>query len=1071
MEGAGYEVYLSFRGPDTRAGFADFLYTYLTDAGVRAYRDDEERRIGEEISLEQLVAVEQSKIFIPIFSKGYASSIWCLRELTQMVEYRKREGRKIYPIFYDVSPYEVRYLMGGYDEAFRSFRSHERKNRYDNKTIREWEDALQEVGSLDGWDSMEKMKDEARWRAADMETSYGNYAILPVQNLVGIDDNVKHMTDLLEMEVNDEVHIIGIYGTDGIGKTALAKAVYKCISSCFDSCSFLAEVEETQNSHGIQFLQNKLIHDILERDREDLSFDERIEDYLDIFCEMKVLIVVDDVEKPSDLHAIVGDHLHWFGPGSRIIVTSKNSGILKEYDPEKARTCLVSALDNGQAFELFCRHAFRMQSSIPDYDGLAKWIVNATAKLPLAIEVLGSFLRGKSIQEWENMKKSMEVCMMSYQETSVGLEEICGICYKELDQRQKDIFLDIARFVSGVDARTASYMWFNCHLPSSGCILMPLAKIGENNELQMHRLLRCLGKRILNQEGSGGPIGSKFYVQDIGPKAISRKKGILNVETLSFDFTAGDFKGMQVIRFLKLNNAKVSGDFAGAFPSLRWLCWQRCPLEFDARNFILRELVILDLSWSKVTKDWGGWTKIKMKKLKVLNLTGCSGLLITPNFSDYKDLEILILERCSRLVKLGPSIGHLTRLVSLNLKFCSRLHGLPEELGRTTALKELFIDGTSVRHIPNSIGNLTQLEIISGFECRFLTYLPSSIGYLAALSELSLYGANIIELPSSLGELLKLRRLSLRECRNLRQLPDSIGVMESLEELDISATLICGLPDSIRCLKRLRVLRMDSSFIREFPGEIGNLTNLEELHASGCLALRGAIPSDIKKLHRLRTLTLGHSSISSLPPEISTISGLLTLDLSQCNEIEQLPKLPPSLICLRVSSERMKAIPLIENLKKLEELCLSDGGPPPSAIDKIEGLEGLEALKRLDISKCKIRNLNGIGQLTSLRSLILSDCDYLGSLPDLSNLTLLKVLEIRRCKMISLIEGLEKLTFLKKLKISECPAENSVQVQNAIKDIKARSVEKWGHGNVIKQGATSSKRNREEIVLDTSNKV
>ncbi|XP_018731453.2 disease resistance protein RUN1 [Eucalyptus grandis] len=576
-------------------------------------------------------------------------------------------------------------------------------------------------------ESMEKMKDEARWQAADMETSYGNYAILPVQNLVGIDDKVKHMTDLLEMEVNDEVHIVGIYGTDGIGKTTLAKAVYKCISSCFDSCSFLAEVEEAKNSHGIQFLQNKLIHDILEQDCEDVSFDERIEDYLDIFCEMKVLIVVDDVEKPSDLHAIVGDHLHWFGPGSRIIVTSKNCGILKEYDPEKARTCLVSALDNGQAFELFCRHAFRMQSSIPDYDGLTKWIVNATAKLPLAVEVLGSFLRGKSIQEWENMKKSMEVRMMSYQETSVGLEEIWDICYKELDQQQKDIFLDIACFVFGVDARTASYMWPNCHLPSSGCILMPLAKIGENNELQMHRSLRCLGKRILNQEGSEGPIGSKFSIQDMFPKAISRKKGIVNVEALSFDFTAGDFKGMQGIRFFKLNNAKVSGDFADAFPSLRWLCWQRCPLEFDATNFILRELVILDLSWSKVTKDWGGWTKIKMEKLKVLNLTGCSGLLITPNFSDYKDLEILILERCSRLVKLGPSIGHLTRLVSLNLKFCSQLHGLPEELGRMTALKELFIDGTSVRHIPNSIGNLMQLEIISCFKCLSLTYLPSSI--------------------------------------------------------------------------------------------------------------------------------------------------------------------------------------------------------------------------------------------------------------------------------------------------------------------------------------------------------
>ncbi|XP_039165628.1 uncharacterized protein LOC104430136 [Eucalyptus grandis] len=991
--------------------------------------------------------------------------------------------------------------------------------------------------------SMEKMKDEAGQQTVDMEASDRNYAIAAVQNVVGIDDRAKQIIDLMEIEVNDEVRIIGIYGTDGIGKTTLAKAVYDQISSCFDSCSFLAEVEgTTQSSAGIQ-LQNKLIRDILERDHEDPSFDERIEDFVDIFREMKVLVVVDAVEKPSDLHAIVGDPILCFGPGSRIIVTSQNKEILKGYDPQKVCNYMVSELDDGQAFESFCKHAFRMQSSIPDYDGLSNRIVNATEKLPLAVEVVGSFLRGKSIQEWKKMEKSMEERSTSSQKTTVGLEEILDICYKELDQQQKDIFLDIACFISGVDARIASYMWPNCYLPSSGCILMPLAKIGENNELQMHRLLRRRGKDMFEQEISGDSIGRKFYIQE---------KGKEDVEAPHINFTAQNLQMMPELRILKLDNVKVSGKFEGAFASLRWLCWQRCPLDFSAENFVLTELVILDLSWCKLTEDWRGWSDIKMEKLKVLNLTGCSDLLLTPDFSGYKDLEILILERCSHLVKLDPSIGNLKRLVSLNLKFCSQLNRLPVELGCTTALKELFIDGTSVRQIPISIGNLKQLEILSGLKCFPLTHLPSSICYLAALSDLSLEGAKISELPSLVGELLKLRRLSLRDCLCLEKLPYSIGEMGSLEELDISATSISELPDSIRNLKSLRVLRMDSSLIRALPGEIGNLTKLEELHASWCRSLKGPIPCDIGELHRLRSLTLGHSSISNLPPELSTISGLHTLDLIQCNEIEELPKLPPSLICLRVSSKRMKAIPLLEDMKELEELCLSDGDPkasqPPSklpmpepnvkrmidkqsfsisfpklrklelsllqvvklkfgltdipplkrlktlnlpglsrrdvselpkkllafklyhsAIEEIEGLEGLEALKRLDISNCTIQNLNGIGQITSLRSLILSDCDDL-SLPDLSNLKSLKVLEIRRCKMIHQIEGLEKLTSLEKLNISECPAENSVQVQNMIKDVRARSVEKQGHGDFIKQGATSSKRNREEILLDASNK-
>ncbi|KAK3438011.1 hypothetical protein EUGRSUZ_C02655 [Eucalyptus grandis] len=866
-----------------------------------------------------------------------------------------------------------------------------------------------------------------------METSDRNYAIAAVQNIVGIDDRIKHVTDLLEMEVNDEVRIIGIYGTDGIGKTTLAKAVYDQISSCFDRCCFLAEVEETtRNPHGIQILHNKMIRDILERDREDPSFDGRIEIFLHVFREMKVLIVVDDVQKQSHLHAIVGDQIHWFGLGSRIIVTSKNSEILKEYDLGKARTYMVRQLENGQAFELFCKYAFRMQSSVHGYDELANHIVNATVKLPLAVEVIGSFLRGKSVEEWKKMEELMKQSLTSSQKTMVGCQEILDICYKALDPKQKHIFLDIACFISGVDAQIASYMWPNPYLPSFDCILMPLAKIGENNELQMHRLLRCLGEKVLDQEESEDPIPRKFYMRDMVSNAVSREEGMENVEALCFDlddhasctFTAGDFESMPCIRFLKLDNAKVSGDFAGAFPSLRHL---------------------------RIDTVWVSVLALQMEKLKILNLTGCSDLMITPDFSGYKDLEILILESCPRLVKLDSSIGHLKRLVSLNLKFCSQLNSY-----------------------------LKQLQILIAFNCFPLVRLPGSISYLTALSILSLDGAKITELPSSLGEMLNLKRLSLRDCSYMQELPDSIGRMgSSLEELDISATSISKLPNSIRYLQNLRVLRMDSSFVRAFPGEIGNLTMLEELHASLCRSLKGAIPSDIKRLHHLRSLTLGHSGISSLPSEICRVSSLHTLDLLQCNEIEVLPELPPSLICLRVSSKRMKAIALLKDLKELEELCLRDEDPkehrspskqlmPESKgrqlfatwFSRLRNVELLQTtridqqsfsisspkLRKLELCLSQIMNLHFVYEPTDvpqLKKLTLSGlslekvselpktlsvlsirgCSSLKRLPTVQGLTNMSVFELYH-SAIEEIEGLEGLKALKRLDISNCRIQN-----------------------------------------------
>ncbi|XP_039167194.1 TMV resistance protein N-like [Eucalyptus grandis] len=145
--GYDYEVFLSFRGPDTRDAFTDYLYTRLDDAGIRTFKDDEELRIGEEFAPKLLQAIKQSKISIPIFSKGYASSVWCLKELVQMVECQKNGRQKIMPIFYDVAPSVVRYQIGIYAEAFLS---HEEKQRYGKDTIREWKAALSAVGAING---------------------------------------------------------------------------------------------------------------------------------------------------------------------------------------------------------------------------------------------------------------------------------------------------------------------------------------------------------------------------------------------------------------------------------------------------------------------------------------------------------------------------------------------------------------------------------------------------------------------------------------------------------------------------------------------------------------------------------------------------------------------------------------------------------------------------------------------------------------------------------------------------------------------------------------------------------
>ncbi|KAJ4963303.1 hypothetical protein NE237_023242 [Protea cynaroides] len=143
--GWNYEVFLSFRGEDARNSFTDHLCKALKDNGIHTFRDNDELKTGEAIGPELLAAIQQSTISIPIFSRDYASSKWCLIEIAMIAECKKK-GQIVLPIFYRVEPKEVRYQIGSFAEAFRKHERH-----FDEETVRRWREALAEVGNLKGW--------------------------------------------------------------------------------------------------------------------------------------------------------------------------------------------------------------------------------------------------------------------------------------------------------------------------------------------------------------------------------------------------------------------------------------------------------------------------------------------------------------------------------------------------------------------------------------------------------------------------------------------------------------------------------------------------------------------------------------------------------------------------------------------------------------------------------------------------------------------------------------------------------------------------------------------------------
>lgn len=143
-----YDVFLSFRGEDTRYGFTGYLYHALKERGIKTFMDDEELGRGEEISHTLFKAIEESRIIIIVFSKSYASSKWCLEELVKIMESFKAKGCIVYPVFYNVDPKEVRYQTGSYGEEFAK---HEEKLKDNKEKLQSWRLALHDAANLAGW--------------------------------------------------------------------------------------------------------------------------------------------------------------------------------------------------------------------------------------------------------------------------------------------------------------------------------------------------------------------------------------------------------------------------------------------------------------------------------------------------------------------------------------------------------------------------------------------------------------------------------------------------------------------------------------------------------------------------------------------------------------------------------------------------------------------------------------------------------------------------------------------------------------------------------------------------------
>jgi hypothetical protein len=311
---------------------------------------------------------------------------------------------------------------------------------------------------------------------------------------IGMRSCVRDIKNLLNLGRRDVLKV-GIYGMGGIGKTTIAKAVYNEINDAFDGSSFLLNLKEDMRN-GIARLQEQLLHDILKTKLNIGNFDRGINIIEKRIRGKKVLVILDDVADLENLHKLI--KMERLGPGSRIIITTRDESVLSSLGVDEKFE--VKELNYWKSLRLFSWHAFNIASPKEEYLELLDEALVYAGGIPLALELLGSSLKGKSIVEWKITLEKLRRAPLE------KIQNILRISFDALDVDTKNIFLDIACFFLGMDKDKDYVIQI-----LDGCDFFPnigiktltersLLTIDCENKFRMHGLIRDMGREIIRKK-------------------------------------------------------------------------------------------------------------------------------------------------------------------------------------------------------------------------------------------------------------------------------------------------------------------------------------------------------------------------------------------------------------------------------------------------------------------------------------------------------------------------------------------------------------------------------------------
>ncbi|XP_057863268.2 disease resistance protein Roq1 [Cryptomeria japonica] len=857
---------------------------------------------------------------------------------------------KIIPVFYQVEPWELRFIEKGvYAKAFAKYKN---EKRYWEK-LPEWKEALQSLSFVAGEEFNGDCKNIiAAVQKEVQKKTYLHVATYPVglNNLVEdferrcLDELVQDFENQYGLEEEKhKVMIVGIFGMGGSGKTTLAKELFNRKSSNYCRASFLFDVREACVKGQLPSLQLQLLKDLFQDHHLSFTSTEVGTNYLKNRVQrspiLSFLFVVDDIDHVEQLNALMVMEMFKKSGNTLVIVTSRDVGVL--ITAGITVNYNLKGMDRNNGRELFCWHAFDQPNSSDDYKMLVDAFVDVCGGLPLSLQVLGRHVHGRPYSFWSSAL--IEARKMLPRDVKQRLR----ISFDALGGEEKQVFMDIACFFIGKPKNIAERVWegsgWNAQHAletlKDKCLVEEIEilslNVHEGLVLRMHDHLRDLGREMaldLRPPHRLWRPQDMKYLESTGFKSILGKTHVRCFHSI-FD----KYMSSQVTFFL--GQPDICFETSA---SLLWLELQGNSTEQPCiPSWIsLQNVQCLKIKREQLKTLWENRIQAP-SQLKELQISE-TFLEKIPDFSGISDnLENVVLDA------RGWPIQGLSLLESLSMNLCS------------ICLRSSTLKGEKSS---TKIEGRTSCESLVIWNFKFSGEVVWNNRGMSSNVKVPMAGLEKIEISDE--ELVSKILISGIHYPSLE--PIKLHCMENLREVDLISIKSLNCLDITNC-KHLKSLSGMSNLAKLVLLNITKCPELEELSLGHLSCLERMTIVGCKRLKSVSgILDLGNVVRLNVYDSFSSVSGayrfrmLAQLNISECPELEKLLSFS-SWSCLQKVD--------IASCGKLQNLML------PTTLIKLS-VQSCKDLQRV------------VGDLTELTELFINECPELDELPSFSGMSL-----------------------------------------------------------------------------------